>query len=40
VGEYTNSGNVKIPPFETLIFDLEVLSVEADLEDEDPGPDI
>ena len=40
VGEYTNRGNVKIPPFETLIFDLEVLSVEAELVvDDDPGPD-
>jgi len=40
VGEFTSGGNVKIPPFETLIFDLEVLSVEAELEDEEPGPDI
>ncbi|TFH26994.1 MAG: hypothetical protein E4H10_05345, partial [Bacteroidia bacterium] len=31
VGEYTNSKKVKIPPFETLIFDLEIISVEAEL---------
>jgi len=36
-GDYTSGGNQKIPPFETLIFDLEVLSVEAeDDEHEDP----
>jgi FKBP-type peptidyl-prolyl cis-trans isomerase len=27
-GENTSSGKVKIPPFETLVFDLEILSVE------------
>jgi len=37
-GDYTSGGKQKIPPFETLVFDLEVLSVEAEIEDhEDPG---
>lgn len=40
MGEFTNGGKVKIPPFETLIFDLEVLSVEAELDDNDPGPEL
>jgi len=37
VGEYTNNGKLKIPPFETLIFDLEIISVEAEL-DYEAGP--
>jgi FKBP-type peptidyl-prolyl cis-trans isomerase len=40
IGENTSSGRVKIPPFETLIFDLEIISVEAELDDDEPGPDI
>jgi FKBP-type peptidyl-prolyl cis-trans isomerase len=36
VGDYTNSGKLKIPPFETLIFDLEILSVEAVLDEDEP----
>jgi FKBP-type peptidyl-prolyl cis-trans isomerase len=28
-GQYTEKGNVSIPPYETLVFDVEVLSVEA-----------
>jgi len=40
LGENTSSGKVKIPPFETLIFDLEIISVEAELEDEPAGPEI
>lgn len=38
-GDYTSVGKQKIPPFETLIFDLEVLSVEAEEDEhEDPEP--
>jgi FKBP-type peptidyl-prolyl cis-trans isomerase len=29
-GEFTSRGNTSIPPYETLVFDIEVLSVEAD----------
>lgn len=36
-GEATSSGKVKIPPYETLLFDVEILSVEAEIEVEDPG---
>jgi FKBP-type peptidyl-prolyl cis-trans isomerase len=32
-GSYTSKGNVKIPPFETLIFDIEILSVTAQADD-------
>ena len=32
-GEYNSSGKVKIPTFETLVFDLEIISVEATLAD-------
>jgi len=39
VGEYTSNQKVKIPPFETLVFDLEIISVEAELEDELAGPE-
>ena len=31
IGEHTSNGKVKIPPFETLIFDIEIISVEAEL---------
>ncbi len=30
LGKYTNSNHVVIPPYETLVFDVEVISVEAD----------
>jgi len=36
-GQSTNGGKVKIPPFETLIFDLEILSVEAELDIDQAG---
>lgn len=36
-GEYSSTGKVKIPPFETLLFDLEIISVEASLEDDAGG---
>jgi FKBP-type peptidyl-prolyl cis-trans isomerase len=36
-GEYTSKGNIKIPPYETLIFDVEILSVEAELDDTGSG---
>jgi len=36
-GEYTNSNHVVIPPYETLVFDIEVISVEA--EDDDLKPE-
>lgn len=39
LGEKTSSNKVKIPPFETLIFDLEVLSVEAELEEDPASPE-
>jgi FKBP-type peptidyl-prolyl cis-trans isomerase FkpA len=39
-GERTTAGNVKIPPFETLIFDVEILSVEAAIEEDEPGSDL
>lgn len=39
IGEYTSSQKVKIPPFETLIFDLEVISVEAELVEDPSGPE-
>ncbi len=39
VGENTPGGKVKIPPFETLIFDLEILSVEATLAEDPGGPE-
>lgn len=32
-GDYTDMGNVAIPPYETLVFDVEVLSVEGDDDD-------
>ena len=37
LGEYTSQGKVKIPPYETLLFDVEILSVEAEIEVDDPG---
>jgi FKBP-type peptidyl-prolyl cis-trans isomerase FkpA len=39
IGEYTSSQKVKIPPFETLIFDLEIISVEAELPVDPGGPE-
>ena len=36
-GKYTSKGNVAIPPYETLVFDVEVISV--DPEDDDFHPD-
>jgi len=39
-GQYTPMGNVAIPPYETLVFDVEVLSVyPEDDEDEHPDPE-
>ena len=38
-GDRTTGGKVKIPPFETLIFDIEILSVEADEDDTPGGPE-
>ena len=37
-GDFTDGGNVKIPPYETLVFDVDVLSVEAD--EGDIKPDV
>lgn len=37
-GEYTSNGTLKIPPFETLLFDIEIISVEAEL-DYEAGPE-
>ncbi len=37
LGEYTDFGNVKIPPYETLMFDVEILSVEAAIDEDEPG---
>jgi len=39
IGEYTSGQKVKIPPFETLIFDLEVISVEAELPEDPSAPE-
>jgi FKBP-type peptidyl-prolyl cis-trans isomerase len=39
VGEYTNGGKVRIPPYETLLFDVEILSVEAVIEEDPAGPE-
>lgn len=36
-GQRTDQNNVKIPPYETLLFDVEIISVEATLDDDDPG---
>jgi len=36
-GKYTSLGNVSIPPYETLVFDVEVISVDPD--DDDIHPD-
>lgn len=38
-GQYTNSNNVSIPPYETLIFDVEIVSVDADDDDIKPDPE-
>lgn len=39
-GQYTSQGNVSIPPYETLVFDVEVLSVyPEDDDDEHPDPE-
>ncbi|MEA3462009.1 MAG: FKBP-type peptidyl-prolyl cis-trans isomerase [Bacteroidota bacterium] len=35
-GKYTSKGNVAIPPYETLVFDVEVISVDPDDDDEHP----
>ena len=37
-GKYTSMGNVSIPPYETLVFDVEVISVYQD-DDDDIHPD-
>jgi FKBP-type peptidyl-prolyl cis-trans isomerase FkpA len=39
LGDRTTGGKVKIPPFETLIFDIEILSVEAGEDDTPGGPE-
>ena len=39
VGEYTSGGKVKIPPYETLLFDVEILSVEAVIEEDPAAPE-
>jgi FKBP-type peptidyl-prolyl cis-trans isomerase len=36
-GEYTSKGNIMIPPYETLLFDIEILSVEAVVDDTGSG---
>lgn len=38
-GKNTSLGNVAIPPYETLVFDVEVVSVEAKDDDEHPDPE-
>lgn len=35
-GKYTTKGNVSIPPYETLVFDVEVISVDPDDDDDKP----
>jgi FKBP-type peptidyl-prolyl cis-trans isomerase len=39
-GKYTTKGNVSIPPYETLVFDVNVLSVEAADDDLKPDPEL
>ncbi len=36
-GKYTSSGNVSIPAYETLVFDVEVISVDPEDDEDDPG---
>ncbi|MDF1576072.1 MAG: FKBP-type peptidyl-prolyl cis-trans isomerase [Bacteroidales bacterium] len=36
-GNYSSKGNVSIPPYETLVFEVEVISVDPDTDEEDPG---
>lgn len=38
-GKYTAKNNVSIPPYETLVFDVEVISVEPEGDDEKPEPE-
>lgn len=38
-GEFTSQKNVKIPPYETLLFDIEIISVEAETEDDETEVD-
>ncbi len=38
-GKYTSQGNVAIPPYETLVFDVEVISVDPDDDDDKPDPE-
>ena len=38
-GKYSSAGNVSIPPYETLVFDVEVISVEPEDDDEKPDPE-
>lgn len=38
-GKFTSRGNVAIPPYEILVFDVEVISVYQDDDDEKPDPE-
>lgn len=38
-GKYTTNGNVSIPPYETLVFDVEVISVDPEGDDNKPDPE-
>jgi FKBP-type peptidyl-prolyl cis-trans isomerase FkpA len=38
-GKFTSKNNVAIPPYETLVFDVEIISVYQDDNDEKPDPE-
>jgi FKBP-type peptidyl-prolyl cis-trans isomerase len=40
LGKFTNQGNVAIPAYEILVFEVEVVSVDPDEEEEDPGEEL
>ena len=40
LGKYTSSNNVVIPPYETLVFDVEVISVDPEDDDIIPDPEV
>ncbi len=40
LGKFTSQGNVSIPAYEILVFEVEVISVDPDEEEEDPGEEL